>query len=120
MDNFSSAWPNTKEVCLTGCPILQDVCFITFCVSRHHFMECLVPQYGRFELFRVSDHRFMGCPIPQCGRFESFRVSRGAQSRNLGCAKNKYIICHTGLCVVVCLAAMRKTACTLHPPKKTP
>ena len=49
----------------------------------------------------------MGCPIPQCGRFESFRVSRGAQSRNFGCANNKYIVCHA---MVVCCCVSRGNA----------
>ena len=61
----------------------------------------------------------MGCPIPQCGRFESFRVSRCAQSRNLGCANNKYIVCHA---MVVCCCVSRGNARNrMHfapPPKK--
>ena len=67
-------------------------------------MGCPVPQYGHFESFRVLDHCFMGCPVPQCGCFESFRVSRGAQSRNFGCANNKYIVCHA---MVVCCCVSR-------------
>ena len=112
-----------RRGCLTGCPILQDVRFVTFRVSRHRFMGCPVPQYGRFESFRISEHRFMGCPIPQCGRFQSFRVSRCAQSRNLGCANNKYIVCHT---MVVCCCVSRGNARNrMHfapspPPKELP
>ena len=70
-------------------------------------MGCPVPQNGSFESFRVSDHCFMGCPIPHRGRFESFRVSRGAQSRNFGCANNKYIVCHA---MVVCCCVSRGNA----------
>ena len=112
---FSAA--QHQRGCLTGYPILVDVRFVTFRVSHHRFMVCPLSQCGRFESFRVSDHRFMGCLIPQCGRFESFRVSRGAQSRNFGCAHNKYIICHA---MVVCCCVSCGTACTSHPKKKTP
>ena len=65
----------------------------------------------------------MGCPIPQCGRFESFRVSRGAQSRNLGYANNKYIVIHA---MVVCCCVSRGNARNrMHfapppPPQKLP
>ena len=87
----------------------------TFChVSR--FASPLhgvpIPQYGRFKSFRVSEHRFMGHPVPQCGRFESVRVSRGAQSRNFGCANNKYIVSPA---MVVCC----RMSCVSRP-KKTP
>ena len=106
-----------RRGCLTGCPMVQDVCFVTFLVSHHRFMGCPVPQYRCFESLRVWDHLFMGCPNPQCGRFESFRVSRGVPSRNVGCANNKYIVCHA-MVVCCCVSpAMRGTACSLHPSK---
>ena len=108
-----------RRGCLTGCLILQGIRFVTFRVSHHRFMGCPFPQYGGFESFRVSDQCFMGCPIPQCGRFESFHVSRGAQSRNFGCASNKYIVCHA---MVVCCCVSRGNAQNcMHftPPKKT-
>ena len=63
----------------------------------------------------------MGSPIPQCGRFESFPVSRGAQSRNFGCA-NKYIVCHT-MVVRYCVSRgnerNRLTHALRTPPKKS-
>ena len=59
----------------------------------------------------------MGCPIPQCGRFESFPVSRGALPGTSVVPTTSTSSVTLWLCVVVCLAAMRGTACTSHPPK---
>ena len=72
MDDFSSARPNTEA----GCPILQGVCFVTFRVSHHRFMGCLVPKYGSFESFRVSEHRFMGS-LPSGGSIKDDRIKSG-------------------------------------------
>ena len=111
-----------RRGCLTGCPILQGARFVTFRGSHHRFMGCLVPQYGGFESFCVSEHRFVGRPIPQCGRFTSFRVSRGAQSRNFGCANNAYIVCHAMfVCYCVsCSNAQNRLTHALRTQKKAP
>ena len=49
----------------------------------------------------------MRCPNPKCDCFESFRVSWGAESRNLGCANKKYIVCPA---MVVCYCVSRGNA----------
>ena len=119
MDDFSSARPNTEEGASQGAQSCKTHVSSRFAFRITASWGAQSHKYGRFESFRVSEHRFIGCPIPQCGRFESFCASWGAQSRNLGCANNKYIVCHA---MVVCCCVSRGNARNrMHfapPPQK--
>ena len=82
------------------------------CVLHRRFMGCPIPQYGGFKSFRVYDHRFLGCPIPQCSCSSRFVFHRVPNRGTLAVPTTSTSPVTLWLCVVVCLPAMRGTACT--------
>ena len=117
MDDFSSARPNTEEGASQGAQSCQ-----TYVSSRFAFR--VTASWGAQPHNTVVSNRF------------AFRItaSWGAQSHN-AVVSSRFVfhgVPNPGtsvvpttsassvtlwLCVVVCLAAMRGTACTLHPPQ---
>ena len=117
MDDFSSARPNTEEGASQGAQSCQ-----TYVSSRFAFR--VTASWGAQSHNTVVSNRFV------------FRItaSWGAQSHN-AVVSSRFVfhrVTNPGtsvvpttstssvtlwLCVVVCLAAMRGTACTSHPPQ---
>ena len=117
MDDFSSARPNTEEGASQGAQSCK-----TYVSSRFAFR--VTASWGDHSHNTVVSNRF------------AFRItaSWGAQSHN-AVVSSRFVfhgVPNPGtsvvpttstsfvtlwLCVVVCLAAMRGTACTSHPPQ---